>query len=185
MFMESAFECIKWTKEVGGKSPVSIRSQHFENDGLSTQSTPAHQSESSAVIQPRIWRTVDATPERQIRNSLGEISKFKKIRNLRRLDGFVVERISREIRVCFIDGHERHLYDFPLDELKSRGIETPNQPFQMDEIEYTLHDGTTRVDYEYRPLSDKDSFSVDSIRLNRRNHQILTELTRAQRLPST
>jgi hypothetical protein len=76
-----------------------------------------------------------------------------KVKTLRRVRGFLIETIGPECKVAFEDKGNLLLYYLPADSLSKAGITAPNQPFEMDEIEFRLGPNDHVAGYRFKPLA--------------------------------
>ncbi len=83
-------------------------------------------------------------------------------RVLRRLQGFLLEIQGAEARVALVENGKAIQYDLPSDQLRRNGIETKNQPFQMDEVEIQMEVGTV-VGYHFQPLAKASDAYIETL----------------------
>jgi hypothetical protein len=76
-----------------------------------------------------------------------------KVKTVRRIRGFLVETIGPESKVAFEDKGNLILYYLPAENLSKAGITAPNQPFEMDEIEFRLGPNDHIAGYRFKPLA--------------------------------
>jgi hypothetical protein len=104
-------------------------------------------------------------------------------RVLRRLQGFLIEMQAAEARVAFIENGQLVQYDLPSDQLRRNGIETRNQPFQMDEIELQTEVGQV-VAYHFQPLAKLSDAYIEPLNFDeerkRKRDLILKEFTKTK-----
>ena len=82
----------------------------------------------------------------------GQASRLK-MKTLRRVRGFLIESIGAESKVAFEHQGELIQYYLPSGNLEKAGITAPNQPFEMDEIEFRLGANDHVSGYRFKPLA--------------------------------
>jgi hypothetical protein len=90
---------------------------------------------------------------------------------VRRFKGFLVEDEGEEYKVAFVQDDELVLYYLPASQLREAGISSPNQPFQMDEIEIELSTGKMMQGYTFVPLAKRSDAFNDSIDLDKNDRR--------------
>jgi hypothetical protein len=120
--------------------------------------------------------------ESELKNRFGELKTIKKARIIRRLSGYVAEIFRDETRVCFIEKGNTYFYDFPSPDLEAAGIETINQPFQMDEVQITLNNEKVETEFKFTALAKKSDFFMAPIGLNEKQRNTLSKVLGAKRL---
>ena|SRR5436190_15215123 len=114
-----------------------------------------------------------------------EVEQRKRTVNVRRrLKGFLVELQRNEARVAFLEGDQVIYYDLPAEQIRRAGIETRNQPFQMDEIDTDDEDGNLIIGYRFLPLAQKSDGFIEVLNFDderkRKRELILKEFGKTQ-----
>lgn len=120
----------------------------------------------------------------QITSKKDRFRRHQEVRVKRRLKGFLVELLSNEARVAFVENGELIFYDLPAEQLRRAGIEVRNQPFQMDEVEVEDEDGNCIVGYRFLALAKPSDAYIETLRFDeerkRKRALVLKEFGQAQ-----
>lgn len=77
-----------------------------------------------------------------------------RFKTLRRMRGFLVETNGAESKVVFVENGQKIIYFLPTDRLARCGVTVPNQPFQMDEVEFRPGHDAFGKGYIFRAIAE-------------------------------
>ncbi|HEX4085155.1 MAG TPA: hypothetical protein VHY22_09605, partial [Chthoniobacteraceae bacterium] len=92
----------------------------------------------------------------------------------------LVEISGRDAKVCFVHQGETVYYSIPAIRLERSRITYPDQPFEMDEIEFRTPSGELGQGYICRPLASKSDKTREVLKFNEARESKLAALLKAK-----
>jgi hypothetical protein len=90
--------------------------------------------------------------------------------------GYLIEILGAECKVAFVEDGKQTIYYLPTDSLARAGIRSPNQPFQMDEVEFRPARGEFGTGYVFRALAEVRDSKREKLELTPELRQKLNDL---------
>jgi hypothetical protein len=103
-----------------------------------------------------------------------------KLKVIRRLRGFLIESSGKESKVAFVQGGQTTIYYLPTAILSKNKITIPDQPFEMDEVEFPADGGLSGFGYVFRPIASAKDRKRELLELDAETEEELRELLRAE-----